>query len=185
MKNQSIFIPDKKLNRALIIVDMQEGFLPSKKKWIIPNVNKLIQNGDYKLFVEAIFYANPNSLWDKQTNWIFKLEPTVQDIKQNLFKKNKIVVKKTSKSVFNGNKNLVLLLKREKIQEIHIVGVDLDDCVLATTFDSFDAGFLTYVIEECVESNNGAKAYKAALHILRNLNLTNHSLVSKSRYYKK
>jgi nicotinamidase-related amidase len=176
-----IFIPNPEHRRALIIVDMQSGFLNDKIRWIIPNIQEVIRKGNYDLHVEATFHAEPGSLWDRQTDWTFKLEPTIQEIKRCLESRESITVTKTTKSAFQSDKDLVSLFKEKNIEEVHIVGVDANDCVLATAFDSFDAGFFTYVIEECVESSNGGTLRDSALAILRNVDLTNHSsLIKKS-----
>ncbi len=171
----SILIPNPNKIRALIIVDMQTGFLPERTRYIIKNVQSVIQKGNYNLYVEAVFHADTGSLWDIQTNWTFKIEPTIPEIKSELENKNTILVTKTTKSAFQGDKDLITLFKENNIQEVHIVGVDANDCVMATAFDSFDAGFFTYVLEECVESSEGIAMRESALAILRNVELTNHS----------
>jgi nicotinamidase-related amidase len=168
-----ILLPNLNKKRALIIVDMQSGFLPDHTRWIIPNVKEVIENGNYNLFVEAIFHADAGSLWDKQTGWTFKLEPTISEIKDSLSNKSSVLVTKTTKSAFQGDVDLVKLFKEKGIEEVHIVGVDAHDCILATAFDSFDAGFFTYVLEECIESSNGGDLRNSALKILRNVDLTN------------
>lgn len=169
-----IHIPHPERRQALILVDIQEGFLNDKNRWIIPNIQKVIQEGDYDLIVEAIFHADKGSLWDKQTNWTFPLSPTIPDIKK-LLNGNSIQVTKTTKSAFKGDKDLVKLFKERSIEEVHIVGLDTNDCIFATAQESFDLGFFTYVLEECTEASEGAEYREAALKILRHLGMTNHS----------
>ncbi len=176
----TIFIPNLHRKRALIIVDMQEGFLKNHTKWIIPNIQQVIKKGKYDLHIEAIFHAELGSIWDKQTDWTFKLEPTVKEVKDYLEGKEVITVTKTTKSAFKGDKDLISILIGNKIEEVHVVGVDANDCVLATAFDSFDAGYFTYVIEECIESSTDGKLRECALTILRNVDLTNHSELIKT-----
>lgn len=157
--------------KALIIVDVQTGFLTDENKWIIPNVQKLLREAKYDLYVEATFHADKDSLWDKQTNWTFPYEPTIQEIKA-LLPKNTVEIIKTTKSVFGGDRDVTEILKENNIEEAHIVGLDTNDCVMATAFDAFDAGFFTYVIEECTESSSGSRLRDMALEILRNVDLT-------------
>jgi hypothetical protein len=64
----------------------------------------VIKNGNYHLHVEAIFHADLDSLWDKQTDWTFKLEPTILEIKNCLEDKDSVLVTKTTKSAFQGDK---------------------------------------------------------------------------------
>ncbi len=160
--------------RALIIVDVQAGFLTDGNKWIIPNIQKILQEVNYDLVVEANFHADAGSLWDKQVHWTFPLSPTIPEIK-NLLPADTILVTKTTKSVFKGDKDLVSVLKDKKIEEVHIVGLDTNDCVFATAQESFDLGFFTYVLEECTESSQGPEYRDYALKILQELEMTNHS----------
>ena len=171
----TIRIPHPERKRALIVVDMQSGFLVESTRWIVPNVQAVIEKGNYDMYIEAIFHAEPDSLWDKQLHWTFDMEPTVPEIKKLLDGKNAVVVTKTTKSAFQGDKDLVALFKEKGIEEVHVVGLDANDCVMATAFDSFDAGFWTYVIEECIDSSEGMQLRDAALAILRNVEMTNSS----------
>src|ERR1700733_13707421 len=116
--------------KALIIVDVQEGFLSEHNRWIIPNIQKVIKDGTHTLYIEAVFHAEAGSLWDKQTGWTFALSPTVPEIKA-LLPKNTVSVVKETKSVFWGDKNIPALLKENNIDEVHIVWIDTNDCVMA------------------------------------------------------
>lgn len=162
------------MSEALIVVDVQEGFLNERNRWIIPNIQKVIREGGYSFFVEATFHAEPGSLWDRQTGWTFPLSPTIPEIRE-LLPANTVLVTKTTKSVFGGDKNIPALLKEKGIEAVHVVGLDTNDCVMATAFDSFDAGFMTYVLEECTETSGDVSLREAALKILRNVNMTNKS----------
>lgn len=156
---------------ALIIVDIQPHFLNDANKWILPNVEKLLREQSYDMYIEATFHADPGSIWDKQTEWTFPYEETVPEIKA-LIPRDAVQVIKTTKSVFGGDKDVKKILQENNIEEVHIIGLDTNDCVMATAFDSFDAEFFTYVIEECTESSNGSHLREAALEILRNVDLT-------------
>lgn len=169
-----IFIPNQERKRALLVIDMQAGFLRSETKWIIPNVQEVIKTGGYLLFVEAVFHADKGSLWDRQVGWTFPFEPTVPAIKEAL-PLGTTVITKSTKSAFKGDRDLLTLLRGVNIEEVHIVGSDADDCVFATAQEAFDLGFYTYVIEECVESSGGREYREHALQILRELKMTNHS----------
>ena len=171
----TIRIPHPERKRALIVVDMQSGFLTEGTRWIIPNVQAVIEKGNYDMYIDAVFHAEPGSVWDKQTHWTFPLESTIPEVKNLLVDKNAVVVTKTTKSAFQGDKDLVALCKEKNIEEVHVVGLDANDCVMATAFDSFDAGLWTYVIEECVDSSEGVQLRDAALAILRNVEMTNSS----------
>lgn len=160
--------------KALILVDIQHGFIKRADKSFLANVRTLIGKQKYDLYIETTFHADKGSLWDKQTDWTFPYEPTVPEVLELLKGKNVVKVIKETKSVFKGNKKLVPILKKNKIEEIHIIGFDTNDCVFATAQESFDLGFYTYVIEECTGSSNGKKLHNSAISILRHLGMTNH-----------
>lgn len=65
------------------------------------------------------------------------------------------------------------------IEEVHIVGLDANDCVLATAYEAFDLGYFTYVIEECTESSSSEEIRDAGFKLLRHVNLTNNSCIEK------
>lgn len=162
------------MQKALIVVDVQEGFLNDRNRWIIPHIQKLLRDGGYDLYIEAIFHAEPGSLWDTQVHWTFPLQPTIPEIEKWL-PADTVRVTKMTKSVFKGDVDVTGLLKSKSIEEVHIVGVDTQDCVLATAQEAFDLGFYTCVIEECTESSESSVLREYALGILRHLRMTNHS----------
>lgn len=166
-------LPKSNRKKALIIVDVQEGFLNERNRWIIPNIQKVLKNGKYDLIVESIFYADKGSLWDRQVNYTFPLQPTIPEIK-NLLDKDVVLITKTTKSVFKGDKDFFSILKNKNIEEVHIVGLDTNDCVFASAQESFDLGFYTYVLEECTESSQSAEQRDCAIKILNRLGMTNH-----------
>lgn len=172
---KEIKIPKSNRRRALILVDIQHGFLKNWKKPFRKNLELLFVSQKYDMYVEATFYADKGSIWDKQTKWTFKYEPTVPWVLELLRDKKVIQVKKTTRSTFKGNVKLDIFLKKQKIEEVHIVGFDTGSCVYATALEAFDKGFFTYVIEECTGSSDGLKMHEHAIKYLRNLGLTNHS----------
>ena len=180
-KGVKIPIPKSSRKKALLLVDIQHGFIKNAKKSFLLNLKKLFVQQMYDLYIEITFHADAGSIWDKQTEWTFPYEPSVPEIMELLQhvdnKKVLHIVKETS-SAFKGDKNLYKILTQKGIEEVHIVGFDLSDCVFSTAHEAFDLGFYTYVIEECTgvsKDSGGEKIYKYAIAILRNLGLTNRS----------
>ncbi|MEI8223791.1 MAG: isochorismatase family cysteine hydrolase [bacterium] len=178
----SITIPNPSRKRALLIIDVQTGFTNDRSAWIIPNIVRLITDGTYTSFVCAKFHADQGSQWDKQSGWTFELTPTVPEIKDILDFGKTIFITKTARSIFIEQPGLVQNLRDQGIEEVHIVGYDINDCVLTTANDAFDYGFYTYVIEEASESSQSKELCDAALLILRENEMTNHSeLISEKK----
>lgn len=165
----------RKSKKAIIIVDVQPAFITKRNEFTIGNIISLLREVSYDLYVESIFHAERGSIWDKQTGWICPKDKnfhTDTRILHALKGKRTVHVEKETKSVFKGNSALLKILKKNGIREVHIVGYDTNDCVLATAFEAFDLGFFTYVIEGCIESSSAKTLHKNALALLRHLNLT-------------
>ena len=103
------------------------------------------------------------------------MSPTVPEIKNILNTEKTTFVTKKSRSVFIEQSSLVQKLRDQGIEEVHVVGYDINDCVLTTANDAFDYGFYTYVIEEASDSSQSNELREAALLILRENEMTNHS----------
>jgi len=178
MNFTNIKIPLSQRKRALIIVDVQPSFLNERNEYIVNNILKLLSQIKYDSIVVATFHAEKGSLWEVQQKWICprgEQTETVEKLSQKLKDLHPIEVRKETKSVFKGNKKIEKILKEKDIEEIHVVGLDTNDCVLATAYESFDQGFVTYVIEECCQSSSSDLLHQQALKILQGQDMTNNS----------
>lgn len=78
---------------------------------------------------------------------------------------------KTRYSSFAGT-NLLQLLRERRIEEVHIVGVCTDICILHTAVDAYNLGFSTVVHEEAVASFNEQGHEWALSHFVHSLGAT-------------
>ena len=161
------------------MVDVQPGFLNARNRKVIGKILSLLKQTQYDLYVESLFYAEKGSLWHKQQNWYLpknKNMHTEKRIAEAIKNFKKTLIIKQTKSVFKGKPNLFTALKKYKIEEVHIVGLDTNDCVFATACEAFDLGFYTYIIEECCQSSSSDKFHKEAVDLLRGQCMTNNSI---------
>lgn len=173
-------IPWSSRKKALLIVDVQAAFLNKTSREVVKQIQNLIEQAEYDFFVECVFHAEKDSLWDKQTDWYApkdKNTKTVQEILKTLPRQNLLHIEKQTKSAFKGTPDLNQELKIRQIEETHIVGLDANDCVLASALESFDLGYFTYVIEECAGSSSSQDLKNESFKVLRHLNLTNNSCI--------
>lgn len=75
---------------------------------------------------------------------------------------------KTRYSAFTGT-NLELKLRERQIEEVHLVGVCTDICILHTAIDAYNKGFRIVVHEEAVASFNQAGHEWALTHFANTL----------------
>lgn len=168
-------LPDTNRKKALIIVDLQPAFIQDHNSHIVPNVRKLIEKVEYDAYVEAVFSAEKGSLWDTQQEWICPKNDethTVDEVREVLQAKNPLHVHKHGRSVFEGDQDVVAYLREKSIEEVHVVGTETNDCVMATIFSAFDKGFAVYALEECCESATEGR-HQMGLDILRLQGMTN------------
>lgn len=179
-------IPWSDRKKALIVVDVQPGFMNKRNSYIIGPIKKLIKETKYDFYVESIFHAEKGCIWDVQTRWTLPKDgnfKTVDELLPLLTSRSALHLEKETKSAFKGKPDLHAELKKQGIQELHLVGVDTNDCVLATAFEGFDFGYFTYVIEECTESSSSEKMNEVGLQVLQHLNLTNNTCVEKVKFW--
>jgi len=173
-----MFIPQTWRKKALFIVDVQDGFIVERNKYILPNIIELIEKGKYDIIVYSISYNQEWSLWYKQIGWCENptetdIIPEISEILKN--HKNVYKIMKLWRSAFKCDEDIFSILKNHKIEEIHIAWYESNDCVFATAQESFDLGYFTFVIEEATETRTTQINHTYAIALLNYLNLTNNS----------
>lgn len=170
-------IPNTWRKKVLFIVDVQDSFIIDRNKYILPNIFKLIDEWNYDLIVYSVQYNDKNSLWYSQIWWkedIIEKE-TINEVFEKLKWKNVIKVNKLTRSIWKWDKDLVDILNKNEIKEVHICWYESNDCVFASAFESFDLWYYTFVIEEATETRTTQSNHSKAIDILNYLNLTNNS----------
>ena len=175
----NIPLPKTKRKKALFIIDVQPVFINKHNRYIIENIVHLIKNSNYDLYVTAVFFSQKGDLWDIHRGSIIPKNSdtkVVDQIKKTIPQHKHFYLTKQTRSMFHGDIDLVSILNENNIEEIHITGLETDDCVLATALESFDLGFYPYVIEECCESST-EDLHKTGIKLLRDKKMTNHSYI--------
>lgn len=175
-------IPLSGRKKALFLIDVQPAFINHRNKHIIKSIIRLVKTVPYDFYAVALFHAEKGSLWDKQQHWICPKDTrfcVLPELARVLNSKNSVHIEKMTKSIFKGNKDLQKILRSKRIEEVHVVGFDTNDCILASAYEAFDLGFFTYVLEEGCESSSSAALHRQALALLRKQNMTNNSMAEK------
>ncbi|MCX6785849.1 MAG: cysteine hydrolase [Candidatus Komeilibacteria bacterium] len=158
------------MKQALLIVDVQNFFINKWTQNIPKNIAGLINRENFPCIIFSQFINEPGSQFVKQLNFTGCAKPPYSDIVAKLkpwVKKDNIFAK-CAFSVF-ANPNFEKYLKENKIEELTIVGLDTDYCVLSDCFNAFDRGFKVKVVENCCASfTNGPAGHQAALKIIKN-----------------
>jgi len=171
-------IPISERKRALLVIDVQDIFMNRHVEHIPGRIVSLINAAEYAIYVEAIFHAEPGSIWDRQQQWSGPKNghlASMPELSSALAKKQAVRLEKDTRSAFRSEFPLHKYLQDNDIEEVHIVGVDTSDCVLATAHEAFDLGYFTFVIEECCEVAHDRTLHEKAVDILRFGKMTNNS----------
>jgi nicotinamidase-related amidase len=102
---------------------------------------------------------------------ISKKEKTICPELRPIAHKNKNFYRKTY-SIFK-DKELIKYLKLNKINKIYLCGLEIDACILASVFDSFDLGYKFDVITNLCSSKDKELVFATKRIIKRNLTKIN------------
>lgn len=169
-----IDIPRPRKRRALIVVDIVPTFLTHRTRSVIPHVASLLGEGEYSYVIVAEHAKgrlHPRALENRTSR--ARSDETVPELAALLDPQRALLIAKDTRSAFDDT--LAASLRRRRISDVHITGIETHDCVLATALDAFDCGFVTCVIERATASKRYLD-YRAGLRILRRLHLTDHTL---------
>ncbi len=144
---------------ALVIIDLQKGFVNKQSEYIVPRIKGLIQKGkfDYVLFTK--FVNRKGSPYRKIMNWHKFGSQSETDIVDELLPFVEHLFVKNVYSAFTPR--FSTFLKKHSVRDLFIVGIDTECCVLKTAVDAFELGYSPHVLAFYSASHEG-KAYKNA-----------------------
>lgn len=166
-----------KNNEALLIIDMQNVYLP-ENQWACIRMDEIIKYIDDKInrfpkksvfFTRHMAFNNPKGVWKTynatyaEINSNDYLNDFVSELKKYISDDNVFV-----KNGFSALSNISLLEKLDKFDTIYITGVVAECCVLSTIFSLIDMG------KKIIYCNNGIAGQsqekeKAVIEILKEL----------------
>lgn len=178
----NIKIPASPRRKTLIVVDVQPQTLAPEAKVLIPFMASFISKVDYSAYVEANYFADHNSMFFKQDGFLKTKEetgPSAQEVRVAISSKSAphLLIEKNTRSCFKSSigDEVRMFLERNEIEEVHFIGYDINDCVLASAYEAIDLGYFTYVIEElCHHWNADESLKRAAITIFRRQSMSNH-----------
>ena len=157
------------MKKALLVIDVQNYFLNSHTKHLPEKIVKYLRrrHRDFALVIFTRFVNNPRSSSYRLLNWRKCLKSPDTDLVEEL--KPILTYGSTiSKSVLSALKvsRVQKLLRKHKITDLYLCGIDTDCCVLATAYDAFDEGYRISVLGKLSMAHTGRSLHKAALRIV-------------------
>lgn len=148
---------------ALLVIDVQNGFVSSKTEGIIDDLIKYIKKFDGCLKIATKFVNSGGGFkdimhWDR-----LKAYPEIEVLKEVAQNVDYVI----EKNVYTAcTKEVMKLLKDNKIEQVFLVGIDTDCCVLKTAIDLFENNIRPIVETKHCASNGGPESHLAAIKVL-------------------
>ena len=154
------------VSRPLLVVDVQRGFINEYTRHIPARIARLIETGEFEPLLFTVFVNSPDSPYHRLLDWHACVGPPDTELVTELAsvaQPSNVFEKRGLTGVPDA---LAERLRRDRIEEISVVGIDTDMCVLKVTMDLFDAGIEPIVLLDCCASTAGLQAHLAGLAIL-------------------
>ncbi len=149
--------------RALIVVDLQKGFMNAHTAHIPALVAAFIRQARLEPVIFTRFVNQPRSPYERFLDWREMHHPPDTDLVDELLPlAGHVLVKHTYTAL---TPELLALLKGA--DEVLLVGVDTDACVLKTAFDLFEAGYRVRVIADLCATAEGPAMHEKALAVIQ------------------
>ncbi len=150
------------MKKALLIVDVQKGFVNDRTKHIPPLVEKLQHN--YEMVIATKFINLPDSPYRRLIKWN-RLSPNTDEVELAFKpKKGVVVIEKYIYSCINDS--FISLLKNNDIDEVDICGLETDICVTKCAVDLFEHNITPYVLKDYCSTILDTAAQESAWIIL-------------------
>ena len=149
---------------ALVVVDVQRGFVNHHSRDVIPAVVRLVDRwmaADLPV-VFSRFYNPPGSPYEKITGWTRLRTLEEQALVDELAPyvgAAAAVIDKPGSSVFAGPGARALA----GWSELMLCGIDTDACVYDSAVDAYQAGIRPWIITDACASSGGPAYHEAAL----------------------
>lgn len=148
--------------KALVVIDVQKGFVNSHSKPVVPRIKKLLKSGKFKHVVFTRFVNRKRSPYRKIMKWHKLSSAPETDIVDDLLPYANVVFTKSVYSPFSSS-DFGNFISKNKITELYLVGIDTECCVLKTAVDAFERGMTPIVLAYYCASHAGKAFHKMGL----------------------
>lgn len=152
---------------ALVVVDMQRGFVNDRSRHVVPVVTNLVRRwqaaGGDTVFTRYFNYEH--SQYERLIHWSRMRESPETDLVEELLPcltaERSFVVDKTIYSLFTDEG--AALVRQHGWTDLLVCGIATDGCVLKTAVDAFEAGYTPWVLRDACASHAGFALHEAGL----------------------
>jgi nicotinamidase-related amidase len=165
--------PRARREGPLLVVDVQRGFLNQFTEHLPERILELVRARRYDPIYFTRFENPPGGPYRKFLDWHGCAVPPDTELAPQL-EKLTAPERVFSKPGYAGLPDALAGVFRDAgIEQVTVVGIDTDMCVLKVVMDLFDLAIEPIVLVDCCASTAGLQAHLAALAILtRNIGAT-------------
>jgi len=153
--------------RALIVIDVQNGFITPSSRHVIQKIKKLLESKKFDIVVFTQFVNVPGSPFRKIKNWHKIATAPETDIVPELKPFAKTVFKKNVYSSFTPE--FERFLKKNKISQLYLAGIDTECCVFKTAVDAFEKGYEPFLLASYCASHESSKFHQMGVALFGRL----------------
>ncbi|MBX3028549.1 MAG: cysteine hydrolase [Chloroflexi bacterium] len=159
--------PDPSHPVALVVVDVQQGFVVPETQAIVPRIVDHIEHARerYALVIATRFVNRPGSLYETERDWPAMADRPATDLLPGVRAAADLVI--TKHGLAPRPEDLVPALRERDVERVELCGIDTDQCVLATALLLWDARIAPRVLAELCASSGGVDMHTAGLAIAR------------------
>lgn len=156
------------MKKVLVVIDLQIGFINDNTLRVTRHIVNLLEKKEYDAIIATKFTNVKGSSYDKLLNRQGMIKEEDKELLPIVEQYADCIISKCSYSCVNANfiQSMVALCDGLP-EEVTIVGVDTDACVLATAIDLFEMGIRPIIIEDCVYSSGGEEYHDAGMLLLK------------------
>jgi nicotinamidase-related amidase len=155
---------------ALIVIDMQNGFINQRSEHVVPVVQELVEcwEGLGRPVVFTRYHNYPGSPFERMISWSAVQGPPETDIVTGLAPhadRARAIIDKKIYSYFTQEG--AALAEQEGWTDLVFCGVATESCVLKSAVDAFERDFTPWVVTDASASHGGQEAHDAGLLVAR------------------
>ncbi len=151
---------------GLLVVDVQQGFINPFTHHVPERVARLIARDRPDPLLFTRFVNTPGGPYHRFLDWHACADAPETDLAPALVGLTEPAGVYTKPGFTGLPQNLSGFLRASGMDEIAIVGIDTDMCVLKVAMDVFDLGIRPIVLVDCCASTAGLQAHLAGLAVL-------------------
>lgn len=151
------------MSSALIIIDLQQGFLGPDTAHI-PTAVEALQPRFAHIFASK-FVNHPVSSYTRLIGWNGMMKGLPETELAFTPAANCVVFEKTSYSACPPA--VIQALREASVDTVYVCGLETDICVLKTAADLFDLGFDPVVIEDLCGTTHGPEVHDFAIQTIK------------------